>query len=137
MFDIELKGTNKEFEDWAKNINFLTKRMSATLYLKSWKNDEFSVVLYSKYYIDEEQVFRDSIHEITEATLEIILLEILPFSFKIFKTIPNISHILTELSLYDGKEPIIISQSKKIFRKIEFFLKKLGYAYKIVKIKKG
>jgi hypothetical protein len=113
--------------------------VASTLYFNPFKRNKddnnYFITLYSQYYINEEQVFRDSIHEIVETTLEIILLESLSSNYNIFKVIPFVGHLLTEISLYDGKEPIPIGESKEVFKTIENFLKKLGYDYKYIDIK--
>jgi hypothetical protein len=137
MFDIELRGCNKEFEEWCLKVNRITKRVSTTLYKKIYKPNEddndYYIVLYCPIYINEEQVFRDTIHELTETSLGILLLRMFPRNINVFLKIPLISHLLTEISHYDDKEPIILCKSVKYFKNIKKFLEKIGCKYEVIK----
>jgi hypothetical protein len=68
-------------------------------------------------------------HEFVEATIILLLMEDFRDNFKLHEAIVTLGHVLAEMSLYDGREPIILSDSKKTFKGIEEFLGKLRYKY--------
>jgi hypothetical protein len=133
MFDIGFEDElrDEDVEKFYKKI----EGMAGVLCLMY--DGSYRLTLYSKSRINEGVIIKYVTHEFTEATLDIILLRILSHHRKVIrKMVPYLSHILSEISLYDDKEPIVISASRRLFKgKIEKFLKKIGSNY--IKVKEG
>jgi hypothetical protein len=127
QFDIKLQGEDKNSDEWCRQINKETKRMTFTVYFKPKKPEESYFVPYSTYYIDEETVFKDIIHELTEATILLIIFETFGTDFAPYNAIESINHILTEMALYDETEPITIGDIEQTFKTIRQYLTRQGY----------
>jgi hypothetical protein len=132
-FDIRLKPMTGEVDEWCQKLNAKTKRVATSIHFTFLEPPTGYIVLYSSYYIDEETVFKDVLHEITETTIMMTIVK--GFSYKLLrnKALADLSHILAEISLYDTARPIILgrttSQPSKFDKKIEEYLKSLGYEY--------
>jgi len=131
QFDIKFKETDKEMDDWCRDLNRKTKRATASIHINLLDPSTGYIVLYSSHYADEETVFKDTLHEITEATIILYLHKEFGFGCKsnIYKAIADVSHILADISLYDTIKPIILTEAIQTFKNIKGFLESLGYEY--------
>jgi|GEM_PF-6812337 hypothetical protein len=136
-FDIRLKpitsGIGEGIDEWSQKMNKKTKRVATAIHFTFLEPPSCYVVLYSSYYIDEETVFKDVLHEITETTIILAILKSFGYEILRNKLLADVSHTLTEISLYDTTRPIILGrttiQPTKFDKKIEKYLKSLGYEY--------
>jgi hypothetical protein len=80
-------------------------------------------------YIEEDHMISDILHLITEKTIFVTLMMMFPSLRTKWGKVNGISHLITSLSLYNGKKPIHLSEDFKIFKKLTKFLDDLKCKY--------
>ena len=132
-FDIKLKPMNNEVDEWCQELNRKTKRIATSIHFTFLEPPTGYIVLYSSYYEDEETVFKDVLHEINEVTIMMAIVKGFGYEILRNKLLADVSHTLAEISLYDTTRPIILGRTtslpSKFDKKIEKYLKSLGYEY--------
>jgi hypothetical protein len=129
IYDVRVRFERNRVDEWCRKTSNETGSVTSSIHLNFLHPHDNYLILYAPRNIDLDHAFRASMHEFIEATIILVLMEDFRDNFKMYKAIVTLGHILAEMSLYDGKKPIILRESRKIFRGIEEFLRKLGYNY--------
>jgi hypothetical protein len=114
-------------DEWNTRMNKLFKRVFAGLELSV---PRAKLYLYGKYYRSEDELVEDTIHEIVEAELILDLIKIKDCSLSALgrMNMASVAHLLTSISLYDGKA-IILGRVGDKFKTVEKFMDKIGLKY--------
>lgn len=118
-------------DEWNTRMNKLFKRVFAELELLV---PRAKLYLYGKYYRSEDELVEDTIHEIVEAELILDLIKIKDCSLSALgrMNMASVAHLLTSISLYDGKA-VILGRVGDKFRTVEKFMDKIGLKYILLK----
>ena len=129
IYDVRVKSKRGRHDEWCRETSNETGSVTSSLRFNIFYPRDNHLILYASRNIDLDHAFRASMHEFVEATIILLLMEDFRDSFKLHEAIVTLGHVLAEMSLYNGREPIILSDSRKTFKGIEEFLGKLGYKY--------
>jgi hypothetical protein len=115
------------YDEWSMRMNKLFKRVFAELELSV---PRAKLYLYGKYYRNEDELIEDTIHEIVETELILDLIKIKDCSLSALgrMNMVSVAHLLTSISLYDGKA-VILGRVGDKFKTVKQFMDKIGLKY--------